>query len=78
MIAIILIILIILRFKHRSVASYKIDESKNYQKAQGANAALLPAASSGQFHQNGNLRNGNGNGNGRGMKKPKDVKEWYV
>lgn len=80
MIAIILIILIILRFKHRSAASYKVDESKNYQRSQGPNAALLPAASSGQFQQNGNVRNGNGNGNGNGkaVKKQKDVKEWYV
>jgi hypothetical protein len=47
MIAIILIILIILKFKGRSDGSYKVDESKNYN--YGQQAALL----------NGNQMNGN-------------------
>lgn len=74
MIAIILIILIILRFKHKSAATYKAEENKCYQQAQGPNAALLPTASSGQFEQNGAVRNGNG----KSGRKQKDVKEWYV
>lgn len=74
MIAVILIILIILRFKHKNSTTYKAEESKCYQQSQGPNAALIPAASSGQFEQNGNLRNGNG----KNSRKQKDVKEWYV
>lgn len=74
MIAVILIILIILRFKHKNASSYKAEENKCYQQSQGPNAALLPPASSGQFEQNGTLRNGNG----KSSRKQKDVKEWYV
>ncbi|KAK6635116.1 hypothetical protein RUM44_000365 [Polyplax serrata] len=74
MIAVILIILIILRFKHKNASSYKSEENKCYQQSQGPNAALLPPACSGQFDQNGALRNGNG----KSSRKQKDVKEWYV
>lgn len=78
MIAIILIILIILKFKGRSDGSYKVDESKNYQQAQGPNAALLGAGYRQQRPQqmNGNLKNGSD----KAAKKcdVKDVKEWYV
>ncbi|XP_068083571.1 neurexin 1 [Anabrus simplex] len=84
MIAIILLILIILKFKNRSEGSYKVDESKNYQQTQGPNAALLGAAAgNGQPHpqqMNGNLKNGADKFANKSTKKRdiKDIKEWYV
>ncbi|XP_021923606.1 neurexin-3 isoform X3 [Zootermopsis nevadensis] len=82
MIAIILIILIILKFKSRSDSSYKVDESKNYQKSQGPNAALLGVGYRQQHPQqmNGNLKNDSEKCGNKSVKKcdVKDVKEWYV
>jgi hypothetical protein len=82
MIAIILIILIILKFKGRSDGSYKVDESKNYQQSQGPNTALLGAGYGQQRPQqmNGNLKNGSDKYGNKTAKKcdVKDVKEWYV
>ncbi|PNF32109.1 hypothetical protein B7P43_G02829 [Cryptotermes secundus] len=82
MIAIILIILIILKFKNRSDGSYKVDESKNYQQSQGPNTALLGGGNSQQRPQqmNGNLKNGSDKCGNKAAKKRdiKDIKEWYV
>lgn len=80
LIAVILIMLIILRFKSRSHHSFKVDDSKGFQ--QGPNAALLGNSSSnGQMNYsvNGALRNGD-NGQAQKAKKrdSKDIKEWYV
>ncbi|PSN29164.1 hypothetical protein C0J52_25920 [Blattella germanica] len=79
MIAIILIILIILKFKNRSDGSYKVDESKNYQHSQGPNAALLGPGNGQQIPQqmNGNLKNGSDKCANK-KRDVKDVKEWYV
>ena len=79
MIAIILIILIILKFKNRSDGSYKVDESKNYQHSQGPNAALLGSGNGQQIPQqmNGNLKNGSDKCASK-KRDVKDVKEWYV
>ncbi|KDR17507.1 hypothetical protein L798_07959 [Zootermopsis nevadensis] len=82
MIAIILIILIILKFKNRSDGSYKVDESKNYQQSQGPNTALLGAGNGQQYPQqmNGNIKNGSDKCGNKAAKKRdvKDIKEWYV
>ena len=82
MIAIILIILIILKFKGRSDGSYKIDETKTFQQTQGPNTALLGAGCRQQCPQqiNGNLKNSGDKYGNRANKKcdTKDVKEWYV
>jgi len=82
MIAIILIILIILKFKGRSDGSYKVDESKTFQQTQGPNTALLGAGYRQQCPQqmNGNLKNGSDKYGNKATKKcdVKDVKEWYV
>jgi hypothetical protein len=82
MIAIVLIILIILKFKNRSDGSYKVDESKNYPQSQGPTAALL---GSGNIEQrprqiNGNIKNGSDKCASNPSKKrdTRDVKEWYV
>lgn len=77
MIAIILIILLVLKFKNRSDGVYKVDESKSYHASQGQNAALLGASQSPPTPQavNGNLKNGNGKAKKRELK---DIKEWYV
>lgn len=83
LIAIILIMLIILRFKSSRHPSYKVDDSKGFQ--QGPNAALLGNQSGtnghhqAQYQLNGALRNGDKTQ----MQKPKkrdskDIKEWYV
>jgi hypothetical protein len=74
MIAIVLIILIILKFKNRADGSYKVDESKNYPQSQGPTAALLGSGNVQQFPQrlNGDMKNGSEKCAGR------DVKEWYV
>ncbi|XP_063235605.1 neurexin 1 isoform X2 [Bacillus rossius redtenbacheri] len=77
LIAIVLIILIILKFKNRSEGSYKVDEGKNYRHAAGPDAALLPPAGNGQ-QMNGSVRNGNGNGKPAKKRDIKDIKEWYV
>lgn len=69
MIAVIILILIVLRFKSRNTAAYKLDESKHSQ--QGPAAALLPPAAEPVMAPA--LRNGNGR-----ARKQKDVKEWYV
>ena len=82
MIAIILIILIILKFKGRPDGSYKVDESKTFQQSQGPNTALLGAGYRQQCPQqmNGNLKNGSDKYGNKATKKcdVKDVKEWYV
>uniref|UniRef100_A0A1B6EA11 Neurexin/syndecan/glycophorin C domain-containing protein n=2 Tax=Clastoptera arizonana TaxID=38151 RepID=A0A1B6EA11_9HEMI len=77
MIAIILMILIVLKFKNRSGVVYKVDESKNFSASQGQSAALLGASQSPPTPQtlNGNLKNGNGKTKKRELK---DIKEWYV
>jgi len=81
MIAVILVILIILKFKSRSNGSYKV-ESKNYQQSQGPNAALLGAGYGQQHPQqmNGNLKTVSNKCGNKTTKKcdNKDVKEWYV
>jgi len=71
MIAVILLILIVLRFKSRSTAAYKLDDSKHSQ--QGPSAALLPPPVPEPLAPA--LRNSNNNGR---VRKQKDVKEWYV
>lgn len=80
LIAVILIILVILKFKSRNEHSYKVDDGKGFQ--QGPNAALLGNTSNGngqaQYQMNGTVRNGD---KGAVMKKKrdsKDIKEWYV
>jgi hypothetical protein len=82
MIAIVLIILIILKFKNRSDGSYKVDESKNYHQSQGPAAALLGSGNGQQRPQqmNGNIKNGSDKCASNPSKKRdiKDVKEWYV
>jgi hypothetical protein len=78
MIAIVLIILIILKFKNRSDGSYKVDESKNYPQSQGPTAALLGSGNVQPFPQrmNGNVKNGSDKCSGK--RDVRDVKEWYV
>jgi hypothetical protein len=82
MIAIVLIILIILKFKNRSDGSYKVDESKNYQQSQGPTAALLGSGNVQQCPQqmHGNIKNGSDKCASNPAKKrdTKDIKEWYV
>ncbi|CAH1365278.1 unnamed protein product [Tenebrio molitor] len=81
LIAVILIILAILKFKSRNDGSFKVDDGKNYQ--QGPNAALLGNASSTngqtQYQLNGALRNGDKSQMQKSKKRDsKDIKEWYV
>lgn len=80
LIAVILIMLIILRFKSRNHHSFKIEDSKGFQ--QGPNAALLGNSSSnGQMNYqiNGALRNGDKSQSQKAKKRDsKDIKEWYV
>lgn len=80
LIAVILIMLIILRFKSRSHHSFKIEDAKGFQ--QGPNAALLGNSSSnGQMNYqiNGALRNGDKSQVQKAKKRDsKDIKEWYV
>lgn len=80
LIAVILIMLIILRFKSRSHHSFKVEDSKGFQ--QGPNAALLGNSSSnGQmnYQLNGALRNGDKGQVQKAKKRDsKDIKEWYV
>lgn len=80
LIAVILIMLIILRFKSRSHHSFKVEDAKGFQ--QGPNAALLGNSSSnGQmnYQVNGALRNGDRNQVQKTKKRDsKDIKEWYV
>ena len=82
MIAIVLIILIILKFKNRSDGSYKVDESKNYPHSHGPTAALLGSGNIQQCPQqiNGNIKNGSDKCVSNPSKKRdiRDVKEWYV
>lgn len=79
LIAVILVVLVILKFQSRSERSCKIDDGKGYQ--QGPNAALLGNTSTNgqmQYQINGALRNGD---RGQAQKKKrdsKDIKEWYV
>jgi hypothetical protein len=59
-----------------------VDESKNYQKSQGPNAALLGVGYR-QHHpqqMNGNVKNDSEKCGNKSIKKcdNKDVKEWYV
>lgn len=75
MIAIIIVILLVLKFKNRSDGVYKVDESKSFHtSSQGQSAALLGASQSPQAI-NGNIKNGNGKPKKREIK---DIKEWYV
>lgn len=81
LIAVILIILVILKFKPRSDGAFKVDDSKGYQ--QGPNAALLGNTSSTngqtQYQLNGALRNGDKSQMQKSKKRDsKDIKEWYV
>lgn len=80
LIAVILIMLIILRFKSRSHHSFKVEDAKGFQ--QGPNAALLGNSSSnGQmnYQVNGALRNGDKSQVQKAKKRDsKDIKEWYV
>lgn len=92
LIAVILIILAILKFKGRSDRSFKVDDSKgSYQ--QGPSAALLANSGSTNGHQaqyqlNGALRNGDKLNNFQQQQQmqqqkskkrdSKDIKEWYV
>ncbi|KAJ8963150.1 hypothetical protein NQ318_018615 [Aromia moschata] len=81
LIAVILIILVILKFKSRDDRSFKVDDGKGYQ--QGPNAALLGSASATngqtQFQVNGALRNGDKGLMQKAKKRDsKDIKEWYV
>ncbi|KAJ8674027.1 hypothetical protein QAD02_005289 [Eretmocerus hayati] len=86
LIAIVLIILLILKFKGRPEINYKVDEGKGFC-VQDPNAALLGGGSgaagvAGAQAQiggyNGALKNGQSvSKNGRG-KGSKDIKEWYV
>lgn len=73
MIAIIIIILLVLKFKNRSDGVYKVDESKTYHaSAQGQSAALLATQSPPTPQAiNGNVKNGK-------KREIKDIKEWYV
>ncbi|XP_046687748.1 neurexin-3-like isoform X2 [Homalodisca vitripennis] len=77
MIAIIIIILLVLKFKNRSDGVYKVDETKTFHASQGQSAALLGATQSPPTPQaiNGNIKNGNGKAKKREIK---DIKEWYV
>lgn len=78
MIAIIIIILLVLKFKNRSDGVYKVDETKTFHaSSQGQSAALLGASQSPPTPQaiNGNVKNGNGKTKKREIK---DIKEWYV
>lgn len=78
MILIVLIILLVLKFKNRSGTVYKVDERKTFNAgSQGQSAALLGANQSPPTPQaiNGNVRNGNGKTKKRELK---DIKEWYV
>ncbi|XP_046600908.1 neurexin-1 isoform X2 [Neodiprion lecontei] len=76
LIAIVLIILIILKFKNRPEASYKIDESKNF--CQDPNAALLGSAAGAGQPFNGALKNGASVSKNVRKQELKDIKEWYV
>lgn len=80
LIAVILIILVILKFKSRGDRSYKVDDSKGFQ--QGPNAALLgnQGGTNGQtpFTMNGALRNGDRGQVPKKKRDSKDIKEWYV
>lgn len=81
LIAIILIILLILRFKGRPDVRYKIDEGKSF--CQEPSAALLggaPVQGGGNGGQpyNGALRNGQGGSKNGKKRELKDIKEWYV
>lgn len=80
LIAVILIMLIILRFKSRTHHSFKIDDSKGFQ--QGPNAALLGNSSGtnrqSQYQLNGALRNGDKSQIQKKKRDSKDIKEWYV
>lgn len=81
LIAVILIILVILKFKPRNDGAFKV-EDKSYQ--QGPNAALLGNAGTTNGHQtqyqiNGALRNGDKSQMQKSKKRDsKDIKEWYV
>lgn len=80
LIAIILIILLILKFKGRPEVNYKIDDGKSF--CQEPNAALLGAAAGagmapGQPY-NGALKNGQGGSRNGKNRQVKDIKEWYV
>ncbi|XP_075221682.1 neurexin 1-like [Lycorma delicatula] len=78
MILIVLVILLVLKFKNRSGTVYKVDERKTFNTgSQGQSAALLGANQSPPTPQaiNGNVRNGNGKTKKRELK---DIKEWYV
>ncbi|CAH1124036.1 unnamed protein product [Ceutorhynchus assimilis] len=83
LIAVILVILAILKFKSRSDRSFKIDDSKEYP--HGPSTALLgntasSTASQSQYQLNGALRNGEKSQMQQKQKKrdSKDIKEWYV
>lgn len=83
LIAIILIILLILKFKGRPDVRYKIDEGKSF--CQEPSAALLggaagaaPVHQGGQVSYNGALRNGQGGSKNGKKRELKDIKEWYV
>ncbi|XP_058809693.1 neurexin-3-like [Phymastichus coffea] len=79
LIAIILIILLILKFKGRPEVNYKIDDGKSF--CQEPNAALLGAAAgAGGLGQpyNGALKSGQGGSRNGKNRQVKDIKEWYV
>uniref|UniRef100_A0AAR5PA03 Laminin G domain-containing protein n=1 Tax=Dendroctonus ponderosae TaxID=77166 RepID=A0AAR5PA03_DENPD len=83
LIAVVLVILVIVKFKWRNDRSFKVDDSKEYP--HGPGAALLgntasSTTSQAQYQLNGALRNGDKAQMQQKQKKrdSKDIKEWYV
>ena len=76
LIAIVLIILVILKFKGRPEVNYKIDEGKGF--CQDPNAALLGGQQMSGQPYNGSLKNGQGGNKNGKNRQMKDIKEWYV
>lgn len=76
LIAIVLISIIIIKFKNRPETNYKIDEGKTF--CQDPNAALLDSAAGPGQPYAGTVKNGANLGKNGKKRELKDIKEWYV